>query len=119
MTDSKPALPVVTEATIWEKPSCPQCIGAKLGLKGQGIAPAIKSLIEDPATLAVFKANGFASAPILQFPSVIDGDEVLFAGKTVAGNQVHDIEAFGAAQRELAVRHAARESVDERLLLAA
>lgn len=109
MTDQKPALPIVTEATVWSKPACPQCIGAKLGLKGQlGHEPAIRSLIEDPAALAVFKANGFSSAPILQFPEVADGDEVLFETTTVAGNQVNVIEEFGAAVKELAAREAAR-----------
>lgn len=104
MTDTKPALPTATEATVWEKPACPQCFGAKLGLKGQGVTPLIRSLVEEPDALHAFKAHGFASAPILQFPTVRDGDEVLFEGKTVAGNQVDVIEAFGAAQRELAAR---------------
>lgn len=104
MTNDKPALPVVTEATVWEKPSCPQCFGAKLGLKGQGIIPDIRSLVEEPAALAVFKAHGFASAPILQFPSIFDGDEQLFEGRTVAGNQVDVIEAYGAARRVLTAR---------------
>lgn len=119
MTDIKPALPIVTEATVWEKPSCPQCIGAKLGLKGQGVTPDIRSLVTEPEALATFKANGLASAPILQFPAVLDGDEVLYAGGTFAGNQVNEIEAFGAARRTLAARNAHRESIDEPLLIAA
>lgn len=119
MTDNKPALPTVTEATVWEKPSCPQCFGAKLGLKSQGVTPEIRSLVEEPDALSTFKAHGLASAPILQFPSVIDGDEVLYAGGTFAGNQVNEIEAFGAARRTLAARIAARESLDEPLLIAA
>ena len=108
MTDSKPALPVASEPTVWEKPSCPQCFGAKLGLKGQGVAPAIRSLVNEPEALAAFKANGFASAPILQFPAVLDGDEILYAGGTFAGNQVDEIEQYGAAVREVAAREAAR-----------
>lgn len=119
MTDSKPDLPVVTEATVWEKPSCPQCFGAKLGLKGQGVTPDIRSLVNEPDALAIFKANGLASAPILQFPAVIDGDKVLYKGGTFAGNQVDEIEAFGAATRLLATRIAERESLDEPLLIAA
>lgn len=107
MTDTKPALPAVTEATVWEKPSCPQCIGAKLGLKGQGITPAIRGLLTEPEALAVFKANGFASAPILQFPAVVDGEDVLYEGGTFAGNRVDEIEKFGAATRELSERRAA------------
>lgn len=108
MTD-KPALPTVTEATVWEKPACPQCFGAKLGIKSQGIVPAIRSLVTEPGALAVFKAHGFASAPILQFPTVRDGDEVLFTGVTVAGNQVEVIEAFGAATKTLTARVEQRE----------
>lgn len=111
MTDPKPTLPAVTEATVWEKPSCPQCIGAKLGLKAHGITPTIRSLVEDLDTLDVFKAHGFASAPILQFPAVTAGDEVLFEATTVAGNQVTVIEAFGKATKELASRAAERELV--------
>ena len=114
MTDSvttKPALPVAEEATVWEKPACPQCMGAKLGLKAQGVTPAIKSLVTDPAALALFKASGFASAPILQFPAVVDGDEVLFEATTVAGNQVDVIGQYGAAVKELAARQQAEELV--------
>lgn len=118
MTDTKPALPTVTEATVWEKPACPQCIGAKLGLKAQGVTPAIKSLLADPATLPMFKAHGFSSAPILQFPTIVDGDEVLFESTTVAGNQVDVIEAFGAATKARLARDAARAE-EERELVAA
>lgn len=119
MTDSKPDLPVVTHATVWKKPSCPQCFGAIRGLESQGVVPDLRELPEEPEALAAFKGNGFASAPILQFPAVIDGDEVLYKGGTFAGNQVLEIEAFGKAQRELAERLAARESIDEPLLIAA
>ena len=106
MTDTKPALPEATQLTLWKKPACPQCTGATLGLAGEGVTPEFKELLaaENAGALAAFKANGFASAPIIQFPAVVDGDEVLFAAKTVAGNQVNDIEAYGAAVRELAAR---------------
>jgi len=109
MTNDKPALPEATELTLWKKPACPQCIGADLGFKAQKITPVYKELLadENAGAVAAFKANGFQQAPIIQFPAVIDGDEVLFEERTVTGNQVDDIAAYAAAVRELAARQEA------------
>lgn len=106
MTDTKPALPTATELTLWRKPACPQCTGAKLGMTAAGLTPAFKELLadENAAHLEAFKANGLQSAPIIQFPAVVDGDEVLFEAKTVAGNQVDDYTDYARALRELATR---------------
>jgi len=104
MTDPKPALPEVTAPTLWSKPACPQCTGAKLGFTAAGVQPDIRQLLEEPGALTAFKTAGFTSAPIIQFPEVRDGDEVLFEAKTVAGNQVDDIAAYGAAVKTLASR---------------
>lgn len=104
MTDTKPALPEATQPTVWQKPSCPQCTGAKLGLKGEGVVPELRELLadENAEVLAAFKAHGFASAPIIQFPAVRSGDEVLFEATTVAGNRIDIIQQYGKALRAAA-----------------
>ncbi|SDH37297.1 hypothetical protein [Microbacterium sp. 77mftsu3.1] len=102
------ALPAVEEMTLWQKPSCSQCIGAKLGLKAKGVTPVFKELLadENADNLQLFKNAGLASAPILQFPAVTFGDEVLFTATTVAGNRADVIEQYGAALKALAAREA-------------
>jgi glutaredoxin len=106
-------LPAVSELTLWTKPSCPQCTGAKLGFKGEGVVPVELNITapEHAATFDTFKAAGVAQAPVLQFPEVSDGAEVLFEAMTTVGNQVDVIKAYGQAVRELAVRTEQRELV--------
>ena len=106
MTNDKPALPEATELTLWKKPACPQCTGADLGFKAKGIKPAYKELLapENADALAAFKANGLMQAPIIQFPAVVDGDEVLFEARAVTGNRVDLIDAYAAAVKTLSAR---------------
>ncbi len=111
MTDTKPALPKATEVTMWKKPACVQCMGATLHFKSKKITPAIKELFDEANAdaLAAFKANGIMQAPILQFPDVYDGDELVFEAQTVTGNRVDVIDDYAAAIAKVAARAEERE----------
>ena len=92
-------IPTVTELTLWKKPVCPQCTGASRWMDHHGLVYQEQELTaeENFEQLKQFKSAGFAQAPIIQFPEVRDGDEVLFEAQTVTGNRVDLIDAFAAA----------------------
>jgi hypothetical protein len=108
MNDRAPSFdaPAVTELTIWTKTPCPQCIGAKLQFKSKHLVPFERAIAapENADDFAALRAAGVAQAPIIQFPEVRDGDEVLFAARTTTGNQVDLIDAYADAERTLASR---------------